>query len=135
MDELLGLSPDEALRRAIAGPDRPDGGKIDALDAGDIETILRRDTATLMVRVDATDAAEIMPCDLGVPLVERELVRATGNPQALQRDPGHDRALSAADRAVAAPDVLEAVYQVYLELHGLAVAGSFHGLHVLSIAP
>lgn len=88
---------DKALCLAVARPDGPDCAQIDALDTGEIVAVLCRYATALMVGIDATDAAEVVFGDLGVPLVQRELVGAPSYPQPLQGNPGHDRTLAAAD--------------------------------------
>ena len=71
--------------------------------------------------VDAADTAEEMFGLHGVPLVQRELVFSAQNPQLIYGNAGHNRAPAAAQRAVAATQILKAVRQFDLELHGFAV--------------
>ena len=71
--------------------------------------------------VNAADTAEEMFGLHGVPLVQRELVFPAHNPQLIYGNTGHYRAPTAAQRAVAATQILKAVRQFDLELHGFAV--------------
>ena len=71
--------------------------------------------------VDTADTAEEMFGLHGVPLVQRELVFPAHNPQLIYGHAGHYRAPAAAQRAVAATQILKAVRQFDLELHGFAV--------------
>lgn len=82
-----------------------------------------------MMRINAANAAKIVLSNLGVPLVQRQFIQAAGNTQAIKRYAGHNRALSAADGAIAAPDIFMAVDQTNFKLNSFAVAGAFYGLH------
>lgn len=70
--------------------------RIDTVDARDIEPILTGLAPSLVVGIDAADAAEIVLGLLGVPLVERQLVLSFDDSQALDRHACHDCALSPA---------------------------------------
>ena len=108
--------------------DLADGRQIDAFDARQVESVLVRRAATLVMRVDAADAAEPVLGDLRVPLVQAELVLATRDAQPVHGDARHDGAPATAHGAVATAYVLVAVDQVNLELYGHAMAGSLDGL-------
>ena len=129
MNELLGRTRDQGLGGAVAGPDRANGRQVNAFDARKVEPVFGWHATALMVGVDATDAAEVVLGNLGVPLIEREFVCASRDPEPFQRNAGHDCALSAANRTIAATDIFKAIDEVDLELHRLAVAGAFYRLH------
>ena len=120
MNELLGRKG-EALRCPIPDSNWAKSRNVYADDARDIETVLAWIAASLMMGVYAADTAEEMFGLHGVPLVQRELVFSTHNPQLLYGNTGHYRAPTAAQRAVAATQILKAVRQFDLELHGFAV--------------
>jgi len=85
--------------------------------------------------VYAANATKVMLCDLGVPLIQNQFIRATGYAQAVKRNACHDRAFSAANRAVAAADIFMAVDQINFEFHSLAMASAFYSLHETLFGP
>ena len=129
LNELLGRKR-EALRCAIPDSNWSNGRNVNAGDARDIETVLIKITAPLVMGIDAADAAEEVFRLLGVPLVQGELVFSTHNSQPINRDTCHYRALTAAERAVAAAQVFKTVHQFDLELHGFAVTCSSFSLQL-----
>ena len=58
--------------------------RIDALEATHVVAILVGIGAALVVGVDATDRAEIMPCSSGLELVEREVLGAADDMQTIE---------------------------------------------------
>ena len=73
------------------------------------------------MRVDPACPAEIVPGGPRVPLVEAEMFLAFDKAELVPVGRAHDRALSAADRAVAPPEI--ANRSVDFEFHRAAVGG------------
>ena len=106
---------------------------VDTVDTGDIESELGRIGALLMMRVYPAGSAKVVACRVGVPLIQRQLIRAVGDGEVSERHAGHYRALAPAQRAVAAPHVLQAVTQSHRELDRAAMTLPLQGFsHDLS---
>lgn len=75
-----------------------------------------------MVGVDPARAAEVVLGHMGVELIQPKVLLTLNDTDGIQRDRGHHRAFASADRAIAAPGVDDAVWQVQFEHHRAAVA-------------
>ena len=101
-----------AIRRvidAVFHRDIRDGKRVHTFQAADVEAVLLRVGSALVMRVDAADAAEVVPRRVRVELVELQMLFALDNAQPCQRHGGHHGALAPADGAVAATRFLDAV--------------------------
>jgi poly-gamma-glutamate capsule biosynthesis protein CapA/YwtB (metallophosphatase superfamily) len=78
-----------------------------------------------MEGVDAADLAEVVPGDLQVPLVERQVVLAGQDLQLGVMHLGHDRVPAPAQRTVAARRLMD--FGGDAETHRAAVAGTVPG--------
>ena len=96
---------------------------IDAFQAPDVVAELVRIGTPLVVGVDAAVAAEIVPGDAGVELVQPHHVLPANHPQAIKRYRGDHRALAPADRAIAAARIDHAIGQLQFELDRAAMTG------------
>ena len=96
---------------------------IDALQAAHVVAVLVGERASPVVRVDAADTAEVVPCDLRVELVEAKVLLAQHDADAAEWHRSDDRPLAAANRAVAAAWIDDAVRQVEFDHYGAAVTG------------
>src|SRR5690606_31578158 len=106
-----------------------DGEWIDALQAADVEAVLFRVGPALVMGMDAAVAAEVMLRRAGVELVEPEMFGPLDDAQPRQRDRRDHGALAAADGAVAASGIHDAVLQVQFQFDGATVArGAMPGL-------
>lgn len=108
---------------AVVSRDVAEVERIDALQATDVVSVLLRVGAPLVVRIDAAHGTEIVLRRHGVELVELQYLLALHDADAGQRHRGHDGALAAANRAIAAPWILDAVRQAELQFHRAAMAG------------
>ena len=61
---------------AVAHRDIPQSERIDAVNAGNIKTKLRRIAASLVMGIDSTNSAKIVLRRERIPLVKRKLVAA-----------------------------------------------------------
>ena len=84
--------------------------RINTLKATNVVPILIRERAPLMVGVDAADTAKVVLCDTGVELVQPEIFFPMDDTNPVQGDRGHNCAFTAADRAIAAPRIDDAVW-------------------------
>ena len=101
---------------------------IDAFQAPDVVAELVRVGAALVMGIDAAVAAEIVPGDAGVELVQPQHVLPANHPQAIKRYRGDHRALAPADRAIAAARIDHAIGQLQFELDRTAMTGgAVHG--------
>src|SRR5690606_9539440 len=71
----------DGQRGAVQHLDGAERIRVDAFEAGDVHAVFVRAHAALVMRVDAADAAKIVLRDPGVPLIERQLVATTRDPQ------------------------------------------------------
>jgi hypothetical protein len=105
------------------------GEGVDAFQTPDVEPVLMRIRAALVMGVDAADAAEVVLGGVGVELVELEVFFTLYQAESGQEHRSYHRSFSPADRTVAPPWALNAIGQVKLQLHGTAVArGAVLGL-------
>jgi len=94
---------------------------IDAFKAANVVTILIRKRAALMVGVDAADTAKVGLCYPGVELVKLKIFSPLDDTNPIQRDRRQDRAFAAADRAIAASRINDALWQFELRDHAATV--------------
>jgi hypothetical protein len=101
--ELLGFMPIRRMVDAVIGRHIRNRKWIDALKAADVVAVLLRVRAPLVVSVDATVGAEVVPGCVCVELVELEMLRSPDDSDAAQWDRSNDRAFATADGTIAAP--------------------------------
>src|SRR5215469_4073777 len=90
------------------------------LQARDIDTVLLRIRAALVMRIDAAARTETMPCRVGVELVNGEEFASLSNVDAVQVRRHRNRAAHATVRARTTPRRTQPVSQLYSELHPAA---------------
>ena len=96
-----------------------------AFDASDVDAELRRVAASLVMCVHAALFAEVMLGDHRAPLVERQCLPAFSDLEMGRRDARHDISLATAQRAIATPDVLQAIRKLNFQFYRTAVTGRF----------
>jgi len=74
-----------------------------------------------MVGVDAADTAKVVFCYKGVELVKPKIFFSLDKTNPVQRDRCHDRAFAAADGAIAASRIHDALWQFELQDHAATV--------------
>src|SRR5215471_1038830 len=94
--------PIGGMVHAVARRHVEDVVRIHAFETTDIEAVLVRVDAPLVVRVDPAVSAEVVTRRVRVELVEPQRVGSFDHAQPGQRNGGDDRALAPAHRAVAA---------------------------------
>jgi len=82
---------------------------INTFQASNIESILMRIGAALMVSIDTTLRTKEVPCCHGVKLIEAQHIFAFGNVDAIQRYRGDDCASPPTHRAIASPQLGETI--------------------------
>jgi hypothetical protein len=75
--------------------------------------------------VDSALGTEVVLRNMRAPLIDRERVPALRNLELRCRDAGHDVTLTTAQRAVAAPDVFQAILELYRKLNCATVTCGF----------
>jgi len=100
-------------------------GEIDVLNTGDIESILIRSLATLVMCVDTACGTKVMLGDLSVPLVKAQLIFTPGDCQFRQPSGGHRRSFLATQGTVAAPQPMQALGGIHLKLYSAAMAATY----------
>ena len=101
---------------------RPDLERIDTLEASNVVAVFARNGPSPVVCMDAAARAEVMLRGFRVELVELEALFATNHFEARQGHRGDDCALPAANRAIAAARIDDAIGKGKLEHHRPAVA-------------
>jgi len=105
------------------------GEGVDAFQTPDVEPVLMRIRAALVMGINAADAAEVVLGCVGIELVELEVFFTLYQTKPGQEHRSHNCSLATADRTVAPPWVLNAIGKIKLQLHGAAVArGAVLGL-------
>src|SRR5690606_38187963 len=97
--------------------------RVDAVEAGDVDAVFVRVGAPAVMGVDAAGLAEPVLRRAGVESVEREVVRAFHDSNAIEGSGDRNRAPPSAKRTIAAPCRAEAVAQLDRKLDRAAVAG------------
>jgi hypothetical protein len=105
------------IHAAVTNRNRLEGQRRNILHTGNIDAVLGRIASTLVVRVNPAPTAEVVFGDERTPLVQRQNLRASDNPKVINWDAGHDVALSAAKRAITAPNVLKPIIKLNEQLN------------------
>lgn len=108
---------------AIAGRYVWDVKGIDAVQAANIEAVLRGIRPALVVGIDPALGAEVMLRGLGGELIQPKQLLPLQYPQSGQRNRGDHSTFAPANAAVASSRVDDAVRQIQLQHDGTAVAG------------
>lgn len=95
--------------------------RIDALQATNVVPILIGKRAPLMMGVNAADTAKVVFCYPGVELVQPKIFFPLDNTNPVQGDRCNDRAFTAADRAIAAPRIDDALWEFEHQHYAAAV--------------
>jgi hypothetical protein len=94
---------------------------VDALQAPNVVAVLAWEGASLVVRVDAADGAEVVLGHVGVELVQLEVLLSLENPDSAQWHRGHNRAFASADGAVAASWIDDSIWKIEFKDNRTAV--------------
>ena len=97
--------------------------RVDPFEACDIETVLLRIGAALVMGIDSTGRTEIVPRCTGVKLVKGQEILTAGHFQAVKGDRCHYGAPSPAHGAVAAAKIFQPIGQDQLQFNSGTVAG------------